>query len=74
MSHLPSLRARDVIRFLHKLGFQEIKHKGSHLFLKHPDGRTTSVPIHAGESIGRGLLRDILDDIEMSPEEFTDEY
>ena len=74
MSHLPSLRARDVIRFLHKLGFREVKQKGSHLFLSHPDGRTTSVPIHAGESIGRGLLSDILEDIKISPETFLDLY
>ena len=40
----------------------------------HPDGRTTSVPIHAGESIGRGLLNDILEDIKMSPDTFRDLY
>ena len=74
MSHLPSLRAREVIRFLKKIGFIEVRQKGSHVFFKHPDGRVTSVPIHAGESIGRGLLSDILDDIKISPEEFLDTY
>ncbi|HEY4493326.1 MAG TPA: type II toxin-antitoxin system HicA family toxin [Candidatus Paceibacterota bacterium] len=74
MSHLPSLRSRDVIRFLHKLGFEEVRQKGSHKFFKHPDGRTTSVPVHAGENIGRGLLSDILEDIRMSHDEFLDLY
>jgi len=74
MSHLPSLRARDVIRFLHKLGFVEVRQKGSHVFFKHFDGRTTSIPVHAGESIGRGLLSDILEDIKMPHEEFLDLY
>jgi predicted RNA binding protein YcfA (HicA-like mRNA interferase family) len=36
----------------------------------HPDGRRTTVPFHAGQDIGRGLLRKILKDIELSPEEF----
>ncbi len=74
MSHLPSLRAKEIIRFLRRIGFQEVRQKGSHLFLKHLDGRTTSVPIHAGESIGRGLLREILADIKMTPEEFIELY
>jgi len=34
------------------------------VFLKHPDGRTTVVPIHAGETIGLGLLSKILRDVE----------
>jgi predicted RNA binding protein YcfA (HicA-like mRNA interferase family) len=40
--------------------------KGSHNFLKHPDGRATVVPVHSGETIGPGLLRAILRDVEMS--------
>jgi predicted RNA binding protein YcfA (HicA-like mRNA interferase family) len=40
--------------------------RGSHIFLKHSDGRTTTVPVHAGETLGPGLLRAILRDSELS--------
>lgn len=38
------------------------------MFLRHPDGRATVVPVHSGETIGPGLLRAILRDIDMSVE------
>jgi predicted RNA binding protein YcfA (HicA-like mRNA interferase family) len=66
----PSLRARDVERILKQMGFSPVRQKGSHVFFKHPDGRTTLVSRH-GEEIGRGLLRQILREIEVSPEEFS---
>ncbi len=72
MTHLPSLRARDVIRVLQKLGFADKHQKGSHIFFEHPDGRTTLVIKHGGEDIGHGLLRRILREIGLSPEEFLD--
>ena len=67
---LPILKARELIRVLQKLGFVAVRQKGSHLFLAHPDGRATLVVIHGGEDIGRGLLRQILREIRVSPEEF----
>lgn len=56
-NRLPVLKAREVIRVLQKLGFHKVRQKGAHIFFKHPDGRTTLVPFHHGEDIGRGLLR-----------------
>jgi predicted RNA binding protein YcfA (HicA-like mRNA interferase family) len=46
---------------LGKLGWQVVAQRGSHAHLKHPaqDGRVT-VPLHAGKTIGPGLLRSIL--------------
>ena len=67
---LPSLRAKDLERVLKKMGFFPVRQKGSHLFFKHPDGRTTLVPRHGREEIGRGLLRQILREINVSPAEF----
>lgn len=72
MTHLPSLKARDVMQVLYKLGFVDKRQKGSHIFFEHPDGRTTLVPKHGGEDIGRGLLRRILREIKLLPEEFLD--
>ncbi len=42
-----------VIATLTRLGFQIVRRKGSHVVLKHPDGRITVVPVHPGEVIGR---------------------
>lgn len=71
MTRLPRLRAKELIRALERAGFQIERSRGSHFRLKHSDGRITSVPSHAGETIGPGLLRAILRAIEISPEEFT---
>jgi len=68
---LPTIKARELIRALKKLGFYEVRQKGAHICFKHPDGRFTLVPRHVGEDIGRGLLRQILREIELSPEEFS---
>jgi predicted RNA binding protein YcfA (HicA-like mRNA interferase family) len=69
MSSFPSITGLQLIKALKKLGFEEIRSKGSHRFLRQPDGRCTVVPVHKGESIGRGLLANILRDCEISREE-----
>ncbi len=70
MSRLPSLTGEQVIKALGKAGFQVLRQRGSHVYLKHPDGRATVVTIHQGESVGRGLLRKILHDADLNREEF----
>ena len=72
MSKLPVLKPTELVRLLERLGFQRIRQKGSHLYLRHPDGRATVVPMHKGEDLPPGLLRSILQDIELSREEFLD--
>ena len=67
---IPTVRARAVIRALESAGFDVIRHSGSHAFMRHTDGRTTTIPTHAGKDIGRGLLRKILKDVEIDPETF----
>lgn len=59
-----------IIRILKKIGFEEVRQHGSHNYFKHPDGRATVVPVHSGRDIGRGLLKKILNEIEVSREEF----
>ncbi|HEX73935.1 MAG TPA: type II toxin-antitoxin system HicA family toxin [Dehalococcoidia bacterium] len=70
MTRLPSLTGEQVIKALGKTGFQVLRQKGSHIYLKHPDGRATVVPVHKGESVGRGILRKIMQDADLSREEF----
>jgi predicted RNA binding protein YcfA (HicA-like mRNA interferase family) len=61
-----------MVRALEKVGFRVDRTRGSHVFLKHNDGRTTTVPVHSGETLGPGLLRSILRDVELSPEDLID--
>ena len=71
MPRLPRLRGREVIVALGRAGFSVLRIKGSHHFLQHSDGRRTVVPVHAGETIGPGLLSKILKDADMETEEFA---
>jgi predicted RNA binding protein YcfA (HicA-like mRNA interferase family) len=68
---LPALTGKDVVAALEKAGFSVVRTRSSHHFLRHPDGRTTIVPIHAGETIGPGLMSKILRDAEMTREGFA---
>ena len=67
---LPLLTAVELIKILNKFGFKPIRQKGSHIYLRHQDGRCTVVPLHAGKEIGRGLLKRILNESELSREKF----
>lgn len=65
---LPAFTARQIIALLEQHGFQFIRQKGSHVVYRHPDGRWSTVPIHPGKTLGRGLLRKILKDAEIDPQ------
>ena len=71
MSKLPQISANELMKILEKIGFNVLRQKGSHVFLKHSDGRTTVIPNHPGEKLDRGLLNKILrKDIQITREEF----
>ena len=65
MSASRALTGRQLIAGLGRLGFQVLRVKGSHHYLRHKDGRSTVVPVHAGETIGKGLLAKILRDTDL---------
>ena len=65
----PRVSGKALIKALRKNGFDVIRIKGSHHFLRHSDGRCTVVPVHSGETIGPGLFNKILRDTEL---EITD--
>jgi predicted RNA binding protein YcfA (HicA-like mRNA interferase family) len=64
--------AERVIKVLQKAGFEVVRRRGSHVFLRHADGRATVIPVHRGEDLGRGLLRKIIHDVELTREEFLE--
>jgi len=67
---LPLLSSQELIKILKKIGFEEVRQRGSHKYLRHPDGRATVVPVHSGNDISRGLLRKILNEIGISRDDF----
>jgi predicted RNA binding protein YcfA (HicA-like mRNA interferase family) len=66
MSNLPSIDGKKLIKVLKRIGFEVIRIKGSHHFLRHLDGRTTVIPVHGKETIGTGLFNKILKDCELT--------
>jgi len=70
MPKLSPISARKLIRILESLAFENIRQKGSHIRMEHPDGRKTSIPVHAGEKVGVGLLSKILRDTQIKRSEF----
>lgn len=71
MTRLPRVTGREVVAALRIARFEVVRIKGSHHFLRHPDGRATVVPVHAGETIGPGLLAAILRDCEIDRDDFA---
>ena len=71
MGTVPVLKPGEVAAILSRLGFVEVRQRGSHKQYRHPDGRGTTVPFHAGRDISPVLLRRIAKDIGLSVQEFV---
>ena len=71
MNKIKPLPAKKVIKALEKIGFKPIRQKGGHLFMRHPDGRTTLITIHPGEDIGTGMIRKIISDAKLTRDEWV---
>jgi predicted RNA binding protein YcfA (HicA-like mRNA interferase family) len=69
MTRLPRLRGKELTAALKRAGFEVVRVRGSHHFLRHADGRTTVVPVHAGDLVGPGLVRKILRDCDLTADE-----
>lgn len=72
MSRLPIVRFKTMEKVLRHLGFEAVRQKGAHVFYRHPDGRTTTVPNHPGRDLARPLIREILREIEVTPARFIE--
>ena len=73
MSRIPIVNFKTMEKLLTQLGFKAARQKGSHVFYRHPDGRTTTVPNHPGRDLARPLIREILREIELTPDHFREE-
>lgn len=72
MGSVPILKPREVIARLLRLGFVEVRQRGSHKQFRHVDGRVTTVPMHSSRDISPTLLRLICRDIRMTVSDFLD--
>lgn len=70
MGRLPTATGSRMVRFLARQGFSVLRAKGSHVRMAHPDGRITTVPIHARRELPTGTVLAILRDIGMDRETF----
>ena len=70
MTRLPVINFKVMEKLLFQLGFYAVRQKGSHIFYRHPDGRTTTLPCHSDRNLARPLIREILREIELAPEQF----
>ena len=68
---LPTVTARQVVRAAEKLGFTLDRQRGSHaVYIRNSDGRRIVIPMHKGKDIRVGLLRSLISDMGITPEEF----
>lgn len=68
---LPVIGAKEIIRALERAGFYFHYQTGSHITMKHQDGRRTTVAFHIGD-MKRGTIRAILRETNISIEDFID--
>jgi predicted RNA binding protein YcfA (HicA-like mRNA interferase family) len=65
---LPVLSGKQVLAALTRLGFFEVRRKGSHVKMKHPDGRVVVFPFH--DEVDRYTLKGALRDADIENAEF----
>jgi predicted RNA binding protein YcfA (HicA-like mRNA interferase family) len=74
MSKLPLVTSKQLEKFLLHLGFVIKRQKGSHVFYRHPDGRYTTIAMHGNQIVSRPLIRQILREINISPDDYLDYF
>lgn len=68
MPHFP--KPREAIRVASRLGFIFVRQKGSHAIYRHPDGRRITIPIHGSKELGPALFKQVIDDMNITKDEF----
>lgn len=72
MPKIPIVSFKTMEALLLNLGFTRVRQKGSHVFYRHSDGRTTILPNHGSRDLARPLIREILREIELTPDQFRE--
>lgn len=71
MSKLQLINAKTMEKVIMSLGFERTRQKGSHVFFRRSDGRTTTIPFHSSKDLARPLIREIINEINISVEEYN---
>jgi len=69
MAPVPALPGGRLVKALENAGFTVARVKGSHHVMRHPDGRTVTVPVHAGRDMPKGTVRNILAITGLTPDD-----
>jgi len=67
---LPRVAARKVIHILKKKGFRLVRQSGSHMIFRNDEGTRVTVPYHSEKVLHPKLLKHIMKDADIKPEEF----
>lgn len=70
MSQYPTVKVKEFIKVIEKLGFYFDRQKGSHAIYKNSDGCRVVIPIHSGKDIKQGTLMGMIQDIGIDKETF----
>jgi predicted RNA binding protein YcfA (HicA-like mRNA interferase family) len=70
MSNFPSVKAKDFIKVIEKLGFYFDRQKGSHAIYKDSNGQRVVIPMHSGKDLKQGTLMGMIQDIGIDKETF----
>jgi len=69
MPKLPTVKAKDLIKALQKLGYKIDCIHGSHHILRLANGKKTTIPVHGNSEIPKGTLLGLIFDLNISKEE-----
>ena len=70
MSQYPTVKAKEFIKVIEKLGFYFDRQKGNHAIYKNNDGRRVVIPIHSGKNLKQGTLMGMIEDIGIDKDRF----
>ncbi len=70
MTRLPLSPYRELKRVAEAAGFQWVRCEGSHNVFRHSSGKIVVIPDHGSQVIVRPLLRKILRDLGLNPEDY----
>ncbi|MCK4283838.1 MAG: type II toxin-antitoxin system HicA family toxin [Candidatus Brocadiae bacterium] len=73
MARLPTVSGKQTIAALERFGYAVARQKGSHVRMRHPDAgshKPLTIPLH--RELRAGLLRAILRDAALTPDQFRD--
>jgi predicted RNA binding protein YcfA (HicA-like mRNA interferase family) len=69
MPKLPRVTARQMATVLEKLGFSLTRQSGSHQIYKNAAGKRATIPFHPAKILHPKVLKSIMRDAELSPDE-----